>query len=117
MVAAPLHRVVRAVHRINGLAKRLAAVDDKQTALIRFHPAFDHVLQERRADRGVLAGAVSQAQNVLMALAIDADRHDHVVNTENDPVEVNDQISWSSKRRSINSFKDFSDASTNLRLT
>ena len=32
-----------------------------------------------------------KGQNVLVSLAIDAERHDHVVSTEHDPVDVNDQ--------------------------
>lgn len=91
MVAAPLDGILLPIHRVDGLAKRLAAVDDKQTSPVRFHPALDQVFQERCADCRVLTGAVTQAQNMLKTLDIYADGHDHVVSTEHDPVEVNDQ--------------------------
>jgi hypothetical protein len=59
------------------LAQRLGAIDHHQDGTIGIEPALDQVSQQRLASRGVLGGSFPQPQDMLLAVARDADCRQH----------------------------------------
>lgn len=88
---APLHRVVRAVHRVDPRSKSLAAVDHEQTTATRLDAPAHQQRQQLLARRRVLAGAANHPQHVLVTLAVHANDADHVVVGESQTIQVNNQ--------------------------
>jgi site-specific DNA recombinase len=73
----PLDDRVRAPGPRHGRVQRLGAIQDEQGRPAGIEAAADQVLQQRRADRGVLAGALAQSEDTLHAVLRDAQGHDH----------------------------------------
>jgi hypothetical protein len=86
LLAAPNQRA-RAEQLHDGLAQRLAPVDDPQPHAIGIEPALEQAGQQRGDHARGLGGALAQAQHVLVALGVDAQGHEDDALAEVDAVD------------------------------
>ena len=76
MADAALDRGVDAEDVVDGLAQRLAAVENDEHALVDIEATAGEVRQQRGRDGGVLGGPVPQPQGELDAVGVDAEADD-----------------------------------------
>jgi hypothetical protein len=84
---AALDRGVDAEDVVDGLAQRLAAVEDDEHALVDIEAAAGEVREQRGRDGGVLGGPVPEPQGVLDAVGVDAEGDNAAAALELDAVE------------------------------
>jgi hypothetical protein len=78
VLLAPLDQRPRSEDLDNALAQRLATVDHPQARALGIQAALDELAEQRAHHTRALGGALAQPQHVLVALRIDAQRHqDH----------------------------------------
>jgi hypothetical protein len=86
--AASSHRLLGAKDRVDGGSERLRSIDDKEHLPFWIDASRHHVFEQFLDHRGVLRGAFSDAQHVLVSLAVHAHRADHCVVAEDESVDV-----------------------------
>jgi len=74
-MATPLHRILGSEHLVNRPAQGLRAVDHKHVFPVGLQPSPHHVFQQPLGHRLVLAGALRDSQDMLLAIRVHAYRH------------------------------------------
>ena len=87
----PLDRAQRTEDRADGRGEGLRAVDHKEARPVGIQPAIHEVAEQRLHDAAVLGVPFAQTQNLLSALAIDAQRDEHRVVAQDDPIDQHDR--------------------------
>ena len=92
VVPAALHEARAPEDLANRLAQRLGPVEDEQSRPPGVQAALDEALEQPQRDDGVLARALPEAQDPLVALVVHTERREDVVAAELDAVDVDNQI-------------------------
>ena len=92
VVPAALHEARAPEDLADRLAQRFGPVEDEQPRPPGVQAALDEALEQPQRDDGVLARALPDAQDPLVALVVHTERREDVVAAELDAVKVDDQI-------------------------
>ena len=87
----PLDRGQRAEHLADRGRQGLGSVDHEQPRPVWIHPAVEEVAQQRLGHVAVLGVTFPQAQNLLLALRIDAQGDHHRMVAQDDPIDHHDR--------------------------
>lgn len=87
VLLAALDQCAIAEDILRGLVQRLGTVDDHEQGTLADESAADQILEQPLARPRVLGGAFPQAQDVLVAALVDAERRQHYVIVEVDAVD------------------------------